>query len=311
MNPEPLWPGYCFVANCVTGSMPPLEAPPHQSRVVCYHQTHYNRNGDFVSALQLITECEDLIGITHLIIAAIHINERPGDITLNDDPPNAPRHDPLWEEVKVFQDVGVKVLGMLGGAAKGSFTRLDQSDAIFEIYYIPLQDMIRSYGFDGVDLDVEEEMSLGGIIRLIDRLKADFGLGFIITMSPVATALQGRQHLSGFDYEALEVMRGSSIDCYHVQFYNNWGHLQDSAGLNVILTQGWRPEKVVLGVLTNPGSGHGFIPFDDLKRILATLIQYVPRLGGVMGWEYFNSVPGGEDRPWEWAEAMMKTTRNS
>ena len=290
--------------------MPPIEQPSHQPRVVCYHQTHYDRSGQFVSVLPLITECADFVGVSHLIIAAIHLNDPPGKITLNDDPPNAPKHDPLWEEVKVFQDVGVKVLGLLGGAAKGSFARLDQSDAVFEDFYIPLRDMIRFYELDGLDLDVEEEMTLGGIIRLIDRLKADLGQAFIITLSPVATALQGSRHLSGFDYEALEVMRGSSIDCYHVQFYNNWGRLQDLVGYETILRRGWAPEKVVVGVLTNPGNGNGFIPFEELKRTLAALTQYVPKFGGVMGWEYFNSVPGEAERPWKWAEALMKTLRN-
>ena len=288
--------------------MPPIERPPHQPRVVCYHQTHYHKD-EFVSALPLITECEDVIGITHLIIAAIHVNDPPGNITLNDDPPRAAKYDPLWEEVKVFQDVGIKVLGMLGGAARGSFTRLDQSDAIFEAYYTPLRDMLRFHGFDGVDLDVEEEISLNGIIRLIDRLKADFGSSFNITMSPVATALQGQQHLSGFDYEALEVMRGSSIDCYHVQFYNNWGRLQDFVGYNAILSRGWPPEKVVVGVLTHPGHGHGFIAFEELERTLRALRQFIPKFGGVMGWEYFNSVAGDEGRPWEWAEAVGKIVR--
>lgn len=289
--------------------MPPIGSAPYEPRVVLYHQTHYNRNGAFVSALPLITECVEYVGISHLIIAAIHINERPGDITLNDDPPDAPKHDPLWEEVKIFQSVGVKVLGMLGGAAKGSFTRLDQSEAVFEAFYIPFRDAIRSCRFDGLDLDVEEEMSLSGIIRLIDRLKADFGQAFIITMSPVASALQGGQHLSGFDYDALEVMRGSSIDCYHIQFYNNWGQLRDVNGIAEILFRGCQPEKLVMGVLTNPGNGHGFIPIEHLQRTFAPLIQDGLRLGGVMGWEYFNSLPGGEERPWEWAEAMMKTIR--
>ena len=288
--------------------MPPIEQIPHQPRVVCYHQTHYHKD-EFVSTLPLITECEDVIGATHLIIAAIHINDPPGNITVNNDPPGAAKYDPLWEEVKVFQDVGIKVLGMLGGAARGTFTRLDQSDAIFEAYYTPLRDMLRFHGFDGVDLDVEEEMSLNGIIRLIDRLKADFGSSFLITMSPVATALQGQQHLSGFDYEALEVMRGSSIDCYHVQFYNNWGRLQDLVGYNAILGRGWPPEKVVVGVLTHPGHGHGFIALEELKRTVRALMQFVPSFGGVMGWEYFNSVAGDEGRPWEWSEAVGKIMR--
>ena len=290
--------------------MPPIENPPHQPRVVCYHQTQYNKNGEFVSALPLVTECVDIIGCSHLIVAAIHINETPGHITLNNDPPGDAKYDRLWEEVKVLQDVGIKVFGMLGGAAKGSFTRLDQSDAVFEDFYVPLRDVVRAHGLDGLDLDVEERMSLAGVVRLIDRLKADFGHAFSITLSPVATALQGGRNLSGFDYEALEVMRGSSIDCYHAQFYNYHGRLQDFTAITTILGRGWKPEKVVVGVLTNAANGHGFIPFEELRLILMALRQYVPKLGGVMGWEYFNSVPGGEDRPWEWAESMMKIMRN-
>src|SRR4051812_41130764 len=110
---------------------------------------------------------------------------------------------------------------MLGGAAKGSFTRLDKDDATFEAYYIPLRNLIRERALDGLDLDVEEPMSLAGIIRLIDRLKADFGSSFLITLAPVAAALisdKEEHNLSGFNYEALEVMRGTSIAWYNTQF---------------------------------------------------------------------------------------------
>lgn len=204
----------------------------------------------------------------------------------------------------------MKVLGMLGGAARGSFERLDGSEEDFEAFYVPLRDMVREYRFDGLDLDVEEEMSLGGIIRLIDRLKADFGQEFLITLAPVATALQGREHLSGFDYEALEVMRGGSVAWYHAQFYNNWGRLETFVDYDAILRQGWKPEKVVVGVLTNPGLGHGYVEFDDLRRTVSAMAQFYPGFGGVMGWEYFNSRPGDEAAPWQWAGELMKCVRN-
>lgn len=291
--------------------MPPTAPTEFQPRVVCYHQTHHNPNGEYISILPLITEATDLIGITHLIIAAFHLNDGPSNITLNDDPPSAPRNTPLWEEVRVFQDIGVQVLGMLGGAAQGSFARLDGNDADFNAYYTPLRDTIRAHALDGLDLDVEEAMSLAGIIRLIDRLHADFGPDFLLTLSPVATALQrGRPHLSGFDYEALEVLRGDRIAWYNVQFYNNWGALADFVVYDAILRQGWPSHKVVVGVLTNPANGQGWIPLESLRLTLAALVQYYPRFGGVMGWEYFNSLPGGCERPWEWAELMMKTMRN-
>ena len=201
----------------------------------------------------------------------------------------------------------MKVLGMVGGAAKGTFTRLDQDRESFEAYYGPFRAMVKELGLDGLDLDVEEEMSLAGIIRLIDRLKDDFGPGFLITLAPVANAMIGGKHLSGFDYEALEVMRGGKIDCYHTQFYNNWGNVE---GLGQVLAQGWKPEKIVIGVLTNPGNGHGFVGWDDLGRFLRMVRGVWPRFGGVMGWEYFNCVTTGEGRPWDWAEGMMKAVRD-
>ncbi len=51
-------------------------------RVVCYHQTHYY-NGQFVSILPLLTHG---MGVTHIIVVTIHLNEAPGNITVNDNP---------------------------------------------------------------------------------------------------------------------------------------------------------------------------------------------------------------------------------
>ena len=284
--------------------MPPISSQ-HKSRVIYYHQTFHN-NGQFVSALPIVTEAEAEIPVTHLIIAAIHVNAAPGDVTLNDDPHVDPKFDDLWEEVGILQDLGIKVLGMLGGAAQGSFQRLDQDSDVFESFYVHLADMIRMHKLDGLDLDVEEEMSLSGIIRLIDRLKSDFGPGFIITMAPVATALRGGPHLSGFDYEALEVMRGSSISWYNTQFYNNWGRLDTFLDFDAILQRGWKPDKVVVGVPSSPRNGNGYVEFSQLKLTLSILSQFYEGFGGIFAWEYYNALPGDEARPWEWAQQISQ-----
>lgn len=101
----------------VTALLPLGQGP----RVVVYHQTHHDRQGKPVSALPLIT---NQTGVTHVIVAAIHLNDGPY-LTINDDPPTAAKFKPLWGEVTWLQASGVKVLGMLGGAAKGSYNRLD------------------------------------------------------------------------------------------------------------------------------------------------------------------------------------------
>jgi len=290
--------------------MPPIPNTPvsWNPRVVCYFQTYY-QGTDYVSLLPLLTNTS---GVTHVILAAIHVNEDPHALTLNDDPPDHPKYTQLWDEVLVLQDSGIKVMAMLGGAAKGSFARLDYSGsttsiskAQFESYYVPLRNFIREHDLGGLDLDIEEGMSLPGVIHLIDRLKADFGHSFTVTLAPVATALiRGRPHLSGFDYRQLEEARGSSIAWYNTQFYNGWGSMQHTDTYDEIIRNGWRPDKVVAGMLTNPKHGpSGYVPLNQTAAVLSLLVEKYPSFGGVMGWEYTDSLPR-EDEPWLWSCCM-------
>lgn len=282
--------------------MPPIPGGDLQHRrVILYHQTII-AEGQYVPMLPLL---ENKTGVTHVILAAIHINERPENLTLNDDPPDNPKFDPLWAEVPLLKRGGVKVMGMLGGAAQGSFRRLDGNQEQFERYYGPLLAMIRRHGLQGLDLDVEEEMSLQGIIRLIDRLKADQGEDFIITLAPVAAALLGIGNLSGFDYRELEQARAAKIAWYNTQFYNGWGPADDPRMYAAMVGQGWPPHRIVYGLLTNPGNGsQGYVSREKISPVLAMLVQQFPNFGGVMGWEYFNALPGTQSKPWQWASEM-------
>jgi len=228
---------------------------------------------------------EENTAVTHVILAAIHLNDSPLNITLNDDHWRDPKNDFIWAEAAVLQSSDIKVMGMLGGAAKGSYLKLDGDLASFLAYYEPLREMIQSTNLDGLDLDVEEDMSLAGIVRLIDQLRHDFGASFIITLAPVATALQGGKHLSGFDYGELEKAMGRHINWYNTQFYCGWGDVATTAGYDLIMRRGWPAEKVVLGVTTNPEACAGWVPDDILEDTLDALLVRYPKFGGVMGWE--------------------------
>ena len=275
---------------------------PSPPRVICYHQTHF-QEGRYVPILPLISENT---GITDMVLAAIHLNQPDGHITLNDDAYRSPRLNQLWQDVHALQAGGIRVLGMLGGAAKGSYALLDGEQELFEVFYEPLRQMVLWSGLDGLDLDVEEEMSLVGIIRLIDRLKTDFGDDFLITLAPVATALQNREHLSGFDYRILESTIGDKIAWYNAQFYCGWGSIATTEGYDEIIRCGWPPEKVVMGMVTNPANGAGFMPDLIVFKTMRKLLQVYPKFGGVMGWEYFNSRVSTDPykRPWSWAKLM-------
>jgi F5/8 type C domain-containing protein/glycosyl hydrolase family 18 (putative chitinase) len=266
-------------------------------RVVVYYQTQYYNNV-YVSPKAMT---DHNTGVTNVIVGAIHLNA-DGTTHLNDHPPSDPRFDQMWADLHAMQATGVQVTAMVGGAAPGTFRRLDTD---FDTYYPRLKNVITTYGLDGVDLDVEEHMSLAGIKRLIDQLTTDFGDGFVITLAPVAPALSGGGNLSGFNYETLERQRGAKIDWYNAQFYCGWGSMTSTTGYDNIISRGlFPPSKVVTGVVTNSANCSGYVRLSTLKNTLSALVAKYPTFGGVDGWEYFNSEPGGTAEPWRWAAEM-------
>lgn len=273
------------------------------SRLVLYFQTTHDSHGSPISLLPLITE--QGIGLTHLIIASFHINV-DSEIHLNDHLPSEPIFATLWSEVEALKAAGIKVLGMVGGAAQGSYSEatLDGNQATFSKYYGQLKEEVQRNKLQGLDLDIEEGMSQGGITRLIRELRKDFGPEFLITLSPVASALQDGANPSGFSYATLEADVGSDIAFYNAQFYSGYGNISTSNDYDDVVSRGWKPSKIVIGQLTTPANGHGYTSIYGLKQTVNALRGKYGRLGGVMGWEYFNSEPGGVQAPWQWARAV-------
>ncbi|KAI4638594.1 hypothetical protein J4E93_009895 [Alternaria ventricosa] len=294
--------------------LPPSTGP----RLIVYHQTFHDSNGTYHSLLPLLT---NNTGITHVIVAAIHLNDDPKNITLNDHSPDDKRFDQLWGEVNWLQGSGVKVLGMLGGAAKGSYEKLSGDEESFEAYYTPLAALVTARSLSGLDLDIEEAIPLSTTTRLISRLRADFGPEFLITLAPVATALipdpkipahlrpprpmlasgptpnplhPTLRHLSGFSYPELECsVWGKEIAWYNTQFYCGWGDALTTAWYDTIIAAGWKPEKIVMGVVTNEANGSGYVDVGRLAVVAQQLRQSYYKVGkgfgGMMGWEYFNA----------------------
>lgn len=272
-------------------------------RVVVYYQTQYV-NGVYVSPKALT---DNNTGVTNVLVGAIHLDENA--VHLNDDPPESAKFTQMWADLHAMQAAGVKVSAFVGGAAQGSFQRLDTQ---FDTYYPRLKNLVTTYGLDGLDLDVEENMSQAGINRLIDQLTTDFGTGFIITLAPVAPALSGGGNLSGFNYETLERDKGSKIDFYNAQFYCGWGSMANTTGYDAIINRGvFAASKVVAGVVTNSANCSGYVPLATLKSTLGSLVAKYPAFGGVDGWEYFNSDPGSTAAPWQWAREMTSAMAGS
>ncbi|MEV4604105.1 glycosyl hydrolase family 18 protein [Amycolatopsis sp. NPDC049253] len=271
-------------------------------RVIVYYQTIYNGSA-YVSPLGLT---QHNAGVTDVIVGAIHLD--PGGVVhVNDDPPSAAKFDPMWQDLGTLRSQGVHTLAFLGGAAQGSFQRL-ASD--FGTYYPPLRALLRDHSLSGIDLDIEETVDNASVVRLIDALRADFGSSFLITFAPVAPELSGGRGLSGLDYDQLYRDRGSQISWFNTQFYCGWGSLSDTGGYDAIIRHGVVPAaKVVAGTVTNPANCGGYVDLPRLQSTIHSLTTKYPDFGGIDGWEYFNSLPGGTTAPWQWAQQVAPTVK--
>ncbi|KAE9374893.1 glycoside hydrolase family 18 protein [Stipitochalara longipes BDJ] len=251
--------------------------------------------------------------VTHVILAAIHLLAEPGNITLNDNPFEAPMYDTIWDEVKTLQQNGIKVMVLLGGAAAGSYAKLNGTDAEFTAYYTPLFALLRKYNFDGLDIDIEEHVPLNVPLRLLNALYRDMGPSFILTMAPLAAALSDKDgyNLSGFSYFELEKTalipntNTKLVSWYNAMFYG--GFARSTSFYKSCVDAGWEPSRLVLGVLdcADDGQANGFVNVTTLDQTIGELRRLYEGFGGVAGWEYHDAgMTDGGREPWEWVKKI-------
>lgn len=145
----------------------------------------------------------------------------------------------LIDQIQTLQSQGRKVLLSIGGA--NDPIKLDNSTEK-NVFISSLNDLISTYGFDGIDIDLEgSSLSVSGgtianptdnhIIHLIDAIKSimlEFQLNnskkLLLTFAPETAFVQGGQSAwSGIWGAYLPVLHAlrDSLDLVHVQLYNS------------------------------------------------------------------------------------------
>jgi hypothetical protein len=280
-------------------------------RVIYYYQTQYS-NGTYVS-LSPIWATLNGNGkpfVTDVMVAAFHLGYNTDGspyIHLNDNVPSDPMFATMWQEVATLQSYGVTVRMMLGGAAQGSYADLFSQ---WSIFYPILQQTLQQYNLNGIDLDIEENVTLTNAEMLINQLDTDFGSSFLITMSPVASALWGGANLSGFSYPQLyQSTAGPKIAWFNGQFYSGFATLASPSNYEKAVQYGYPASKIVGGMISNSADGSGYVAMKTVASTVTSLVTQYPHFGGVAAWEYFNAEPGGSSDPIEWAEYMAKAMK--
>jgi hypothetical protein len=258
------------------------------SKVIYYYQS-------FVGLDELLTHIED---VDVIIVSSIHFdnpNQNP-QIYLNDNVPEDPIFDELWLQTKKASVQGCKITVMMGGA--GCAYKALFSD--FETYYALLVEMIQDRPWiQGIDLDIEEGVSLGNVQMLIMRLVKDFGKDFIITMAPVSSSLENDGgSMAGFNYKTLyQSEEGKYIHWFNTQCYYSFS----KNTYDLIINNGYPPEKIVMGMESGQFNKDSFP--GAIQEIIKIKKEY-PTFGGVYDWEYLNAPP--EKDPSQWAKLMKQ-----
>jgi hypothetical protein len=233
----------------------PQEPPPHQPKIVIYHQSFHAESGILTSLRPLVQE---KTGITAVILGKFHLHlshkdtEMPAQknggngsaaIYLNEYAIDDSSIEGIWVDIEYLQREGVKVIGMLSICGNDNICDDERKwlgscdDLTFEPFYKALHDLVVSRRLDGFNLDTDvpkthvnaegERVSLQKVTRLIDSLHADFGSNFIIVMTASAEALLSpdtNQQDNCLDYRTLELQRGHLISWYNVRIFNACGH---------------------------------------------------------------------------------------
>ena len=220
--------------------------------------------------------------VTHIHLASIHFgNNSDGSpyIHLNNNDPRNKMYDHVWEDLKLIKEYNTKTVLMVGGAGGGF-------NAFFSNYTVNLNLLVELIKqkrdiIDGIDLDVEEEVSISNIVKLICTLKSTFGKDFIITLAPVQGSLESdNPGMGGFVYKDLYKKVGSMIDYFNCQFYYDYS----LESFDRIVSNGYPVNKLVVGSISSQDFN------TCVKTVRQIYIKY-PNFGGVYNWEYFNSPP--------------------
>ena len=259
-------------------------------KTIYYYQT-------FVGLHKLLSHLQD---IDVIIVSSIHFDRDKHNephVYLNDNLPDDPIFDTMWMETNEVSDQGKLVMLMIGGAG-GAYTELFRD---FDTFYPLLRKLINEKThLLGVDLDIEEFVSLENVKRLIVELKKDFGTDFVITMAPVSESMMTDDSgMGGFSYkELVSSKEGQMIDRFHVQCYESFS----LETYHNIIENGYPPEKIVMGMMSGQFDKTNFQ--NALINVKECIKKY-PTMGGVYDWEYLDAPPDENDCSL-WAKLMRR-----
>lgn len=268
--------------------------------------TGYWQNFDNGATVQRIRDVQanyDLIAVAF----ADADPSKPGGITFTLDPTLASRLGgytaaEFKADIAAKQAAGKKVILSVGGQngtiSVGNATAAQNfADSALAV--------LREYGFDGIDIDLENGVNAQYMGQALRSLQGGFGAGLVIAMAPQTIDMQS----TSFEYFKLALNIKDILTVVNVQYYNSGsmngcnGQVYSQGTVDFITAQacimlqnGLRPDQVGLGLpASTRGAGSGYVSPTIVNNALDCLTKGTncgsfkptttwPTLRGAMTW---------------------------
>ncbi|MFB7595998.1 chitinase [Streptomyces sp. NPDC056160] len=228
--------------------------------------TGYWQNFDNGATVQKISDVPSAYDI--IAVAFADATTTPGAVTFNLDSAGLKGYtaDQFKADIKAKQAAGKKVVISIGGE-KGTVSVSDPASATN--FADSVYSLMQTYGFDGVDIDLENGLNPTYMTQALRALSAKAGPNLIITMAPQTIDMQSTS--AGYFKTALNIK--DILTVVNTQYYNSGamlgcdgkvysqGTVDFLTALACIQLQGGlAPSQVGLGLPASPsGAGGGYV----------------------------------------------------
>jgi chitinase len=277
-------------------TVPPSSLPKH---ILTGYWQNFN-NGAAVQRISDVPAAYDLIAVAFADADA----SRPGGITFNLDSAglNGYTVAQFKADIAAKKAAGKRVILSVGGE-RGTISVANATAAAN--FASTALSVLREYGFDGIDIDLENGVNAQYMGQALRSLQSQFGTGLIIAMAPQTIDMQS----PSFEYFKLALAIKDILTVVNVQYYNSGamngcnGQVYSQGTVDFITAQacimlqgGLRPDQVGLGLpASSRGAGSGYVSPTIVNNALDCLTKGTncgsfkpsttwPTLRGAMTW---------------------------
>ncbi|GHO96368.1 hypothetical protein KSF_064160 [Reticulibacter mediterranei] len=195
---------------------------------------------------------------------------KPGTVTFSIDPSLSSAlggysQDAFINDITTLHAQGKKVIISVGG--QNSSVSVNSADTATN-FANSIHELMKTYGFDGVDIDLEQGINANSMASALRQLSALAGPDLIITLAPQTLDMQS----TGHDYFQLALNIKDILTVVNTQFYNSGtmlgcdGKVYAQGTVDFLTAQaciqlqgGLRPDQIGLGlpaIASAAGSGY-------------------------------------------------------